>query len=414
MAEDFANRDISRIVGNITLLLIRRAPYLDILDGGTFQGSISDEQRSIVMERPYLNQSMTTPVFINDTDVCGMPGEIADVGSTEYTTRIATLRGRGPKVCIKQMYSAFQLSYAATQDALQKQILQLMNCDVRSTLVSRSGVKAVVNSTKAPEQMITGDSQLIDVPFASGFMPDTALNFRLLKYFTDFMHEDLLCEPFESERGAVAKFLGSQQIIESMRNELQVSGDLRALTTGEYQVGEEGVTAYTWEGPYRGIVFGIDQQPLRYNVVGADGFPTFVDPELEVQVSKGKAARTNPAWRNAKNEIAFLIFANAFMRQAPEQYSGTGDFKFPAQYSQGELEFVVIRDNDCNTFGDFGNHLYQITRAYKPQRPHAVMAIAFQRCALDFGLAPCTPYSGLPIALAAGATGATGTTSPLL
>jgi hypothetical protein len=102
-AIDFANRDVSRLVGNITLLLMRRAPYADVLDGGVFENGISDEQRNIVMERPILNQSLVTPVFFNDVDSCAELGQVAETGSTEYTTKLGTIRGRGPKVCVKQM-----------------------------------------------------------------------------------------------------------------------------------------------------------------------------------------------------------------------------------------------------------------------------------------------------------------------
>jgi hypothetical protein len=92
-------------------------------------------------------------------------------------------------------------------------------------------------------------------------------------------------------------------------------------------------------------------------------------------------------------EVGFLIFANSFMRQVPDNYTGVGDMQFPTKYAQGELEFVVLRDNDCNTWGDYGYHIYEITRAYRPQRPHAIMPICYKRCSQQFNLVPCTGYS---------------------
>lgn len=396
-AIDFASRDVSRLVGNVTLLLMRRAPYADILSGGIFESAVSDEQRNVVMERPVLNQSLVLPTFFNDVDSCAELGQVAETGSTEYTTKLGTIRGRGPKVCVKQMRSAFQASYSATQDALQKQLLYFMNVDVRSQLLLRSGVKVKVNSTYNFPQMVSGDVQAIDVSFNDDTPPDVPLTFKFLKYLETWAHEALLAEPFESEAGTIAKFIGGADIIDVLREELNVRYDMRALTTGRYTLGEETLTGYSWAGPYQGVAMGIDQQPLRF-----DGFqelngqliPDFIEPEIAVQVSKGVGARANPAYLEAKYEVAFLVFDNSFRRLVPESYTGAGEWKFPPQFNQGELEFVVIRDNDCNLFADFGLHIYQITRAYRPERPHAVIPIAFKRCQPDFGFATCQGYPG--------------------
>jgi hypothetical protein len=396
-AIDFANRDVSRLVGNITLLLMRRSPFSDTLDGGTFESGISDEQRNIVMERPLLNQSLVLPTFFNDIDSCADLGNVAETGSTEYTTKLGTIRGRGPKVCIKQMRSAFAASYSATQDAIQKQLLYFMNIDVRSQLLLRSGVKIKCNTAYTFPQMVSGDVQDIDASFNDDNPPDTAITWKFLKYTESWAHEALLAEPFESEAGTICKFIGGADIIDVLRDELNVRYDMRALTTGRYQLGEETITGYTWAGPYQGIALGIDQQPLRFDQfqeLNGQLIPDFIEPEVAVQVSKGVGARANPAYLAAQYEIAFLVFANSFRRLVPEQFTGAGEWRFPPQFSQGELEFTCIRDNDCNLFGDFGFHIYQITRAYRPERPHAVIPIAFKRCQPDFGFATCTGYPG--------------------
>jgi hypothetical protein len=396
-AVDFANRDISRLVGNITLLLMRRAPFADILDGGIFESAISDEQRNVVMERPILNQSLVLPTFFNDIDSCADLGQVAETGSTEYTTKLGTIRGRGPKVCVKQMRSAFQASYTSTQDALQKTLLYFMNCDVRSQLLLRSGVKIKANTTYTFDQMVSGDVQDIDVSFNDDNPPDTAITWPFLKYIETWAHEALLAEPFESEAGTISKFIGGSDIIDVLRTELDVRYDARALTTGRYALGEEIITGYTWKGPYQGIALGIDQQPLRFDTfqeLNGQLIPDFIEPEVAVQVSKGVGARANPDYLNAQYEICFLTFSNSFRRLVPETYTGAGEWRFPPQFSQGELEFTNIRDNDCNTFGDFGYHIYQITRAYRPERPHAVIPIAFKRCLPDFGFNTCAGYPG--------------------
>jgi hypothetical protein len=397
-AVDFANRDVSRLVGNITLLLMRRAPYADVLDGGVFESAVSDEQRNIVMERPLLNQSLVLPTFFNDVDSSAELGQIAETGSTEYTTKLGTIRGRGPKVAVKQMRSAFQASYSATQDALQKQLLYFMNVDTRSQLFLRSGIKIKTNMAYTFPQMVSGDVQAIDVSMNDDNPPDTPITFKFLKYVETWAHEALLAEPFESEGGTIAKFIGGADIVDFLRQELNVSYDMRALTTGRYALGEETLTGYTWQGPFLGIALGLDQQPLRFDTfqeLNGQLIPDFIEPEIAVQVSKGVGARANPYYLTAGYEVAFLLFANSFRRLVPESYTGAGEFRFPPQFSQGELEFAVIRDNDCNLFGDFGYHIYQITRAYRPERPHAVIPIAFKRCQPDFGFTSCAGYPGM-------------------
>jgi hypothetical protein len=396
-ALDFASRDINRLVGNITLLLMRRAPYNDLLEGGTFENGISDQQRNVVIERPVLGQSLVMPEFDADLNVCGALGEVAEVGSTEYVTQLGTLRGRGPKVCVKTMRSAFQNSYAAVQDGLQKQLLYLANVDVRSTLFMRSGVKAKLQTGLTFEQMINGDVQQIDVSFNNSNLPNATLTMEFLQYLIAWAHEELLAEPYESDRGAVAKVIASQATLNYMRNEAGIHQDFIGLTTGRYDIGEETITGYTWEGPYLGAAFGIDQQPLRFNnftTINGQTVPNLIEPEIAVPVTNGYASRANPAYRLAQYEIALVVFANSFRRLVPEQYLGVGEWRFPAQYSQGELEFVVLRDNDCNQFGDFGYHLYQMIRGYRPERPHAVIPVAFQRPFPSFNFTAQTSYPG--------------------
>ena len=88
-------------------------------------------------------------------------------------------------------------------------------------------------------------------------------------------------------------------------------------------------------------------------------------------------------------EVMFLIAADSFKRLTPEQYTGEATFKFAPQLYMGELVWRYIIDNDCNLFGDFGQHIYQIQRAYQPIRPHAVIPILFKRCDFDLGISRC-------------------------
>jgi len=387
---NFASKDTNRIVGQIAKVLARKSPYINILGGGTIP-NVSDVVRSVVQERAVLASSLAEPAFVNDVNMCGVGAEADEVGNTEYQYQLQTLRGRGPRVCIKTSRTAFKGSYHQAQIALEKGILQIMNADVRATLLRKSGVKFLAKKGAAFDALVTGDAQAIGTSFAAG-LPDATMNFRSLYKLGTLMREDLLVDPFGTEKGDFFMVLASIDQLEVFRNTADVKEDLLYLTAGSYKVGEENISGYRFQG-YRGFGFGVDTQPLRFNTV-SDGQPVLLEPEIGVTVSNGgKGARRNPAWVSAQYEIGFLIGGDSFKRLTPESYTGEGTFKFAPQLSMGELEFVAQRDNDCNLFLDYGQHIYQISRAYQPIRPHAVVPFAYKRCNFDTGFESC-PSSG--------------------
>lgn len=389
---DFANRDTNRIEGRIGEVLALRSPYMDILSGGTIS-NISDVVRSIVQERAVMAASLSSPQFTPDVQMCGDRGGLDEVGSTEYSYQLESLRGRGPRVCVKATRTAFEGSYLQAQIALENGILQITNADIRHTLYKRSGVKCVLNSTKTLDNMLEGDIQEIDTKFAQ-FLPDAAPNFKTLRRLGGFMKEEMLVDPWESDQGTMFKVIGSDDTIERFRDELDIREDLRALTTGKYTIGKKSIDSFAFSGPYRQYAFAVDPQPLRAVGFGGDGWPILVEPEISVATTKGVAARRNPAWITAPYEVMFLICQNSFQRLVPESYTGEGTFKFAPQLHGGQLEWAYFRDNQDNLFGDYGQHIYQISRAYRPFRPHAVLPILYTRCEPDLELEPCTPISG--------------------
>ncbi len=140
---------------------------------------------------------------------------------------------------------------------------------------------------------------------------------------------------------------------------------------------------------------GIDQRPLRASsITPATHFPVFIEPFTSVATTKGNAARVNPSWVSATLEVAFLIGKSSFERLVPERFTGEGSFKFSPQLALGELVWHYVIDNDCNQYGDFGWHLYEITRAYRPVRPANVCPILYRRCPQDAGTAICPNTSG--------------------
>jgi hypothetical protein len=295
------------------------------------------------------------------------------------------------------MRDQFRGSYLAAEDGMKKSVVQIVNSDVRATLTNRSGCKLVCKSGLDFDSLFNGNAQAVDTPFdtATTGLPDSPLTFSLLDYLGQFLKEDLLVDGFEGpQTEPLLKFIGSQEINTRLRNEIGIRDDHRYLAAGKYEMGKDTLTRYSWEGPYRGYAFGIDPQPLRFSVIDSTlGQPIYIEPEIPVPVSQGFGSRVNPAWAKARFEIALVVGADSFSRLTPAMYNGEGGWKFPSQVSMGELMFQVIKDNINNVWGDFGRHHYQIQRAYRPERPHAVTAIMFKRAVADFGLSPVSDYT---------------------
>ena len=391
--QNFAARDVDRIIGQIGRVLARKSPYINSIDGGTLP-NVSDVVRSVVEEMAVPASSLAAPVFVNDTTLCGVGANPDLVGSTEYSFQLQTLRGAGPRVCVKQARTAFKGSYLQAQVSLEKTILQIINADIRYQYLIQSGIKFVANSTQTFTQNLTGDMQALNTQFAA-ILPNAPMNFKTLYKIGSFLREEMLAEPFATRDGEFFQVMASADQIENFRNDADVKEDLIGLTTGSFRLGEESIAGYQFMG-YRGFAFGIDQQPLRATGFNGSGDLVLVNPIISQSVDNGFAQRRNPAWVSAPYEVMFVIAGDAFKRLVPESYTGEGTFKFAPQLAMGELEWTYFRDNDCNLYGDFGQHIYQIQRAIQPIRPQNVCAILYKRCPFDGLPLPCsTSTSGL-------------------
>jgi hypothetical protein len=383
--QNFASKDVNRIIGQIARVLARKSPYINSIDGGTLP-SVSDVVRSVVEEMAVPAASLAAPTFVNDLSLCGVGATPDQVGSTEYQFQLQTLRGAGPRVCVKQARTAFKGSYLQAQVSLEKTILQIINADIRYQYLIQSGIKYVVDSTAAFTSNLTGDMQQINTLFANK-VPDAPMNFKTLYRIGTFLREEMLAEPFATKDGEFFQVLASADQIENFRNDADVKEDLLYLSAGSFKLGEESISGYQFMG-YRGFAFGIDQQPLRATANVA-GVLTLVNPIVSTAVTNGFAQRRNPAWVSAPYEVMFVIAGEAFKRLVPENYVGEGTFKFAPQLAMGELEWTYFRDNDCNLYGDYGQHIYQIQRAIQPLRPQNVCAIVYSRCPFDGNPTPC-------------------------
>jgi hypothetical protein len=384
--QEFASKDVNRIIGQIGRVLARKSPYINSIDGGTLP-NVSDVVRSVVEEMAVPNASLASPTFVNDSTLCGVGATPDQVGSTEYQFQLQSLRGAGPRVCVKAARTAFKGSYLQAQISLEKTILQLINADIRYQYLLQSGIKFSMVNSQPFTTLLTGDMQAINTQFYSTSLPNAPMNFKTLYKIGTFMREEMLAEPFATRDGEFFQVMASADQIENFRNDADVKEDLIGLTTGSFKLGEESISGYQFMG-YRGFAFGIDQQPLRATGFDAGGNLQLVNPIISVPVTNGFAQRRNPAWVSAEYEVMFVIAGEAFKRLVPESYTGEGTFRFAPQLAMGELEWTYFRDNDCNLYGDFGQHIYQISRAIQPIRPQNVCAIVYKRC----------PFDGLPLA----------------
>lgn len=390
---DIARKDTSRLTGTIAKALAANSPFINVIGGGTFPSGVSDEIRTSVQMQAAPGDSLALPTFVCDTELCGTVGLQDLTDAVDFTARLESKRGFGPRVCVKKGYSAFKSSYLAAEDSMKKLVTQYINSDIRAQLYLRSASK--FNATKGYDfnSLFTGGSETdVGVKFTP-LNPTGPVSFKALHTIARYLKEALFAETFGDGQKGMFRFIGSSDIIESFRAETGVKEILIALTNGHYRLGEVAVSGYSFEESpaYRGISFAVDQRPLRASAIAGDGTPTLVDPVVIVtNAAKNTAyAKVNPAWLTAPYEIGFLMADNSFNRLVPERYVGEGSFKFAPQLHMGELDWHYIVDNDCNTFGDFGWHKYQITRAYQPVRPQHVVAIIYKRCLADLGLPDC-------------------------
>lgn len=391
---DIASKDTNRIVGTIAKALAANSPYMNVISGGAFPANTSDAIRSVVQMQAAPGDSLAIPTFVCDTEICGQSGAQDLTDTVDFTIRLESFRGRGPNICVKKGYASFKGSYVSAEDSLKKLITQYVNADIRAQLYLRSASKFTANAAYDFNSLFTGGSETdLGVKFAP-LLPTGPMTFKALHYIARHLKEVLFGEWYSQDKGMPHfRFIGGSDQIEYFRSEVGVQNVMVALTSGGYKLGETTLSAYSFEQSpaYRGIAFGVDQRPLRYNTM-TNGVPNLINPVVVVSNPSKKTAyaKVNPSWLDADYEIGVLIAEGSFERQVPEKYVGEGSFKFAPQLHMGELEWHYQIDNECNQWGDFGWHKYQITRAYKPLRPQHIIPVTYKRCKADLGLVDCT------------------------
>lgn len=396
--------DPTRIIAPIGAALAANVPYLSVLPQKTFEAQVSPVHVSVVQGRTVPGTSMTFPGFQTMGNVISIGSNAGNSksGTSSYTYQAKIYQDFSDVIALNVAYNAFKESLASQLQAVQQYSTELINADVRAEIFSRSGVKAVVQSTASFYSTISGGQQQIDTPLPNVYS-DSRVTFELLHHYARYLTQDLLAWKFGEGEHAHVRFIGSADILEQLRNDLGGAAGPGGYV--QYPVGPLGVSAiagdseakkgysqYVFKALYRGIDFGEDQRPLRYNWTGSTYVA--VEPYAAVSGTTGTIEVVNPGWLVASHEVGFLFARNSFERQVPAKWVGEGRVKWAQQMFGGEVIFGAYPDMVQNFFRNYGVLAFQIGRAYRPIYPWFVLPIVYKRCNENDGVVTCTGVSG--------------------
>ncbi len=393
-ASDFSDivaQQTSRISESIIDSIKVNIPFSNLLEGGTFPVNEGPELRQLVQERAVPNYDLSKPSFTDLTAVCGTIGDRAETGQTQFTARLEERRGEGPLVCMNGTRFAVKNSLITTEKALRYLIEETYAADIRANCLEElSGAKFTAKSGESFNTLFVGERNQVSTDW-SGLLPDAAMSLDAIFQLQGVLSEDFRSPFFSGENGdQYYVVITGQDQNQTFRSQSDIKETIQSYIQGSYNEGVDMQKGYRFtDFVHRGLLFGIDQEPLRFNALDGNGNPDYIEPGIEVQTDTGVAYERNPAWKNAQFEVGFLIAKDSFRRLVPENYVGEGTWKFDPTPVYGELQWYYTRADSCNKWGDFGHHIWRITRAYLPVQPHAVVPFAYARCRRDLNLVAC-------------------------
>lgn len=388
-ANEFLSRDTNRISGQIARSLAINSPWMNVIETGTFSAGVSDVQRSVIQEAIAPVLSQCNPTWA--TFQCSLPPQTVCYGNTEFQYSPEQYFEKSCPFCIQTSYSSFRNGIQMVEMAYSDHVQTLWNSWIRAKMFNLSATKVVADSTATSfNQLVTRG---LGTAFAAGRTPDAPLTFKFLKFIANYLTHSLLAgSQFQWGSGMLQhfRFISDQQTLDNFRSEDAVRRDLRFIAAGSPN-GKQPLLEYSWEGPYQGISFGVDQSIIRVSGIRDDGTVCCVEPFITAAATNGTKREVNPAWLGAPYQISFLIAKNSFVREIPEEFLGTGLTKFDKQFWGGKITWHNVKDNCDNITGNKGFHYWQLASAFRPVRPEFVIPILHLRCVDDLGLAPCTP-----------------------
>jgi len=395
--------DPTRIIAPIGAALAANVPYLSVLPQKTFEAQVSPVHVSVVQGRTVPGTSMTFPSFnvMGNVTSIGSNAGNSKSGTSSYQYQAKIYQDFSDVIALNVAYNAFKESLASQLQAVQQYSTELINADTRGEIFSRSGVKAVVQSSASFYSTISGGQQQIDTALPNTYS-DSRLTFELLHRYARYLTQDLLAWKFGEGENAHVRFIGSADILEYLRNDLGSGqpGSYASFPIGPLAVSaisgeaeaKKGNNGYLFKALYRGIDFGEDQRPLRYNWSGSAYVA--VEPYAAVSGTTGTIEVVNPGWLVASHEVGFLFARNSFERQVPAKWVGEGRVKWAQQMFGGEVIFGAYPDMVQNFFRNYGVLAFQIGRAYRPIYPWFVLPILYKRCFENDNVIACTGVSG--------------------
>ena len=375
--------------------VVQNSPWAHLLPSGTVEANIGEEISTLVTGRSAIGKSRVTPKFGDLADVCGETGDESKWGQHKFTTKLEITRGKSEPICVHGARYTVVDSYRTVIAGMKQEILEVYNADVRAQMRDLSGVKATLVSTdQTVTDSLTGGLWQVAAPWR-GVLPSAGLTFKWLKAMLNYARTRLKpLDLFGTGSDQYAILVGSNEIIDALREQAPVNNSLYATTMGSFKDGKSGLWDYLFvDYNFRGLKFAEDETPLRFDALDASDNPDYIEPYTEAEIDCGYEDANNDLYDNAQYEIAFLVFNSAFRRRTPKAWLGEGDMKFASQLFGGELEWVHERDNCKNAWMDFGFFQYQIARAYQAIRPHSIIPIAFKRCQPELGLVDCSDFS---------------------
>lgn len=397
--------DPTRIIAPIGAALAANVPYLSVLAQKTFEAQVSPIHVSVVQGRTVPGTSMTFPTFntMGSVTAIGPNAGNSKSGTSAYQYQAKIYQDFSDVIALNVAYNAFKESLTSQLQAVQQYSTELINADTRAEIFTRSGVKAVVQSSAAFYATISGGQQQIDTPLPNTYS-DTRLSFQLLHHYARYLTQDLLAWKFGEGENAHVRFIGSADILEALRQDLGGAagpggyvqypiGPLAANSIAGDKEAMKGMTGYLFKPMFRGIDFGEDQRPLRYNWTGSTYVA--VEPYVQVAGTTGNIEVVNPGWLVASHEVGFLFARNSFERQVPAKWVGEGRVKWAQQMFGGEVIFGAYPDMVQNFFRNYGVLAFQIGRAFRPIYPWFVLPIVYKRCNVDDAPASCSGVSGV-------------------
>ncbi len=386
--------------GPWTNTFAKNNPFLALLPNGTFPANQAKTLYAPRQLRTNTSVNLAAPSFTDFNDVCGScDAGVDDNGADQYAYNPQVIRQTSKKICLSQSFESFSETLVAMYRAVQQNVTEIRNADIRYQLFLNSGLKAVVLLNTDVEDMITGTEYDYQTPVPT-VQSDARLTFALAAAMNRFMRTNVRATPYGGMENGYAKLIASPDELDALRADLGGGNvgnasimPLGALAAGGEKSATNNLKGYILTDIYRGLQFIEDRQALRLNYTGSAYVP--VNPNVPVAATSGTGAKINPGYVQASHEVAFLVFEGSFRYDSLAPFTGEGKIRFAKQLWGGDIQFVLDNTGQANIYRDFGVLAYQVGRALRPLAPEFIMPIIFKRCQSTGNTVSCSGVSGL-------------------